>query len=492
MSISPPVTSGNTRVTALISPGRWLSSADRIAQAGNGKKFSWGCAGILFVLYSVLSIRLQQKMLTTGFDLGIFEQEVRSYSQGHAPTSGLKGPGFNLLGDHFSPITALIAPFYRIFPSSLTLLVVQAALLAVAAVPLSRWAHDIGGRQAALVVGFGYGASWGIASAVGFDFHEVCFAVPLLAFSVTALGRRRWRVAVLWALPLLLVKEDLGLTLAAIGGYVAWRGSYRLGAVTIAAGIGGTLLETFVLIPAFNPAGHYSYSGNLSGVGGQGGLAGLLHLPLDLVTPQTKVVTLVLLLAPTAFMAVRSSLLALAVPTLTWRFLSDNPAYWGTQFHYSAVLMPIVFAAFVHALERSVAGKPLRERRVVRTGLFAGACVTLALIPAFPLSQLATVDFWQTSPRIAAAHRLLDEIPSGASVAASNSLVPQLTNRCTVALFGTPNLQPTDWIIVDTDGDQAGFPVPAQEQARQVAAAYEAGYHTAAQDNGFLLLHRTA
>src|SRR5262249_46369324 len=50
-----------------------------------------------------------------------------------------------------------------------------------------------------------------------FDFHEIAFAIPLLAFSLSALVRRRLRPAVLWALPLVFVKEDQGFTVAAIG-----------------------------------------------------------------------------------------------------------------------------------------------------------------------------------------------------------------------------------------------------------------------------------
>ena len=41
-----------------------------------------------------------------------------------------RAAGFNLLGDHFQPIVALIAPFFRVFPSSATLLVAQALLTA--------------------------------------------------------------------------------------------------------------------------------------------------------------------------------------------------------------------------------------------------------------------------------------------------------------------------------------------------------------------------
>ncbi|MEY9841133.1 DUF2079 domain-containing protein [Streptacidiphilus sp. EB103A] len=442
----------------------------------------WCAALVLFAAYAALSVRRHQLLLTSGYDLGIFEQAVRSYAHGHLPVSALKGPGFPLLGDHFSPVLALLAPFYLLWPSAVLLLVAQAALLAVAVVPLARWAQRTTGRGAATVVAFGYGASWGIAETLGFDFHEVAFAVPLLAFSLAALGEGRMRAAAAWALPLLTVKEDLGLTATAIGGIIAWRGARRLGAALAAAGLLGSALEMLVLIPAFNPSGTYGYFGTLP-TAAPGG-SGLLHLlTVGLVTPGVKTGMLLTLLAPTAFLALRSPLLWAAVPTLAWRLTSNNSFYWGTGFHYSAVLMPIVFAAFVDTLQRM-------DRRARRHALAVSAVVTAALLPQHPFVQLARADTWRTDPRIAAAHRVLDLIPDGATVAAGNRLAPQLTNRDQVSIFGVAAAA-TDpqWIVVDTV-DDGGWPVSTRHQAQLVDQALAHGYTTAADRSGYLLLHR--
>jgi len=439
---------------------------------------------VCFAAYTALSVRLHQRMLTTGYDLGIFEQAVRSYAHGHLPVAELKGPGFPLLGDHFSPMLALLAPFYRIWPTPVTLLVAQAALFAVAVVPLARWAEDVRGRGAALVVGLGYGTSWGIAAAVGFDFHEVCFAVPLLAFSLTALGRGRARAAALWALPLLLVKEDLGLTVAVVGLLIARTGEHRRTGFAVAlAGVLGSALEILVVIPAFNPGGAFTYTSSVPGAetssSGVGDL--LLHFTVGLVTPDAKAQTLLTLLAVTAFLAVRSPLLWVAAPTLLWRFVSDNPAYWGTGYHYSAVLMPVVFAAFVDALSRP---------GPVRYALAASATVTALLLPQYPLWQLTQPDTWHTDQRLATARRLMDRIPDGATVAASNRLVPQLTNRTEVSVFGLPVSRPDpQWIIDDTQQPQ-GWPITPDQEHGLLAEARENGYRTVADDDGYVLLQR--
>ncbi|MFC1437173.1 DUF2079 domain-containing protein [Streptacidiphilus sp. N1-10] len=461
------------------------------ADRSGGTRWVWGAAAVLFALYAALSVRDQQRILTTGYDLGIFEQAVRSYAHGQLPVSALKGPGFPLLGDHFSPVLATLAPFYRLWPTPMTLLIAQAALLAVAVVPLAGWAQQVAGRRAAVLVAFGYGGSWGIASAVGFDFHEVVFAVPLLAFSLTALARRRMRAAAAWALPLLLVKEDLGLTVAVIGALIAWRAGRNhrlLGLATLAAGVLGTALEVLVVIPAFNPGGQYAYWSGMPATGSDAGqgVAGLLYqATIGLVTPQTKAVTLVLLLATTAFLAVRSPLLWIAAPTLAWRMVSTNPAYWGTGYQYSAVLMPIAFAALVDGL-----GRWPGPVRTAWPYLVAGAAVTAVLLPQYPLAALLRPSTWHTGPRVAAAHRVLAMIPDGATVSASNRLVPQLTSRATVSEFGFPGL-PLDaqWIVVDT-ADPQGWPVSGEQQQQDVAAAEAEGFRTVSDQDGYLLLHR--
>lgn len=454
-----------------------------------GRMLAWSTATVLFALYAALAVRDQQRMLTGGFDLGIFDETVRSYAHGSWPTVPLKGGGFNELGDHFSPIWALLAPAYRLVPTVYTLLFAQAALLALAAVPLVRWAARAVGPRTAFNVGVGYGLSWGVASAAGFDVHEVAFAVPMLAFAAAALGGRRWVAAVAWAAPLLLVKEDLGLTLAAIGLYIAAHGARRLGLATAAAGLLGTVIEVKILIPAFNASGTYDYIGSINGAL-SGGISGLPQAALHLVTPETKLVTVVLMLAVTGFLALRSPLTLLAVPTLTWRFLSDNQAYWGTGYQYSAVLMPVVFAGFVDALARLSATGHLQSAAIRRTAVLTSLATTAALLPDYSLWALTQASTWHTAPRIAAARRILAEIPDDATVAAANSLAPQLTDRDTVSLFDPPAVAARPaWVVVDTDVPD-DFPLAPGQQAQIISELRGAGYQTVANRDGYLLLKR--
>ncbi|MEV7214110.1 DUF2079 domain-containing protein [Kitasatospora cineracea] len=475
----------------------------------------------LFGAYGTVAVVRQQRMETSGFDLGIFEQGVRGYAGLGAPVATLKGTGLNLLGDHFSPVLAVLAPLYRLFPDARTLLLAQAALLALSALPVARLAVDRLGPVRGAVVGCGYGLSWGLWSAVEFDFHEVAFAVPLTAFAVEALARGRWRAAVGWALPLLLVKEDQGLMVAAVGAYVFARGRRRLGAAAVLAAVAATVLAVVVVIPAYNPGGQYTYAASGSWQGGD---------PLvRLLLPVEKWRTVLALLLPTGFLALRSPLVLLAVPSLAARFWSDNPAYWGTGQHYNAVLMPIVFLALADGLgrlprparwltsRRLPQGRPLApvlapapapgragtltlERTAApaaeRTAAPRSARArALALVPVlvavvavllFPAAPAGAPD-----PGLAAARTALAAVPDGARVAASNRLAPQLTARCTVSLFpyltrpgqDAPWGRPTaEWVaVLDRPGD---FPLPEPEMRRARAELAGQGYREVAAGGG--------
>lgn len=419
-------------------------------------------AGMFFVGYAAWSIALHRAYQSTGFDLGIFEQAVRSYAEGHWPTADLKGPGFPLLGDHFSPILAVLAPFYLLHRSPETLLVAQALLLASSAIPVTRLATSVLGVRSGAVIGFAYGMSWGLLHAVRFDFHEICFAVPLAAFALERLALRQWRPAVAFALPLVLVKEDLPWTVVAIGLYLVLQRQRRLGWTVAAFGAGVGVLVVCVVLPLVNPSGGYAYWSTL----GQHSIG---------VVPRLG--TVLALLAPTVFLAVRSPLVLLALPTLGLRFVSGNPVYWGTDFHYNAILMPIMFIAFVDAMRRV---------RPIRFAVPLCLVITLGLA-AIPISQANGQPPWTAEQRVAA-DAVLDRIPDGATVAAANRLAPHLTNRCRVFLFPLQAMRP-EWVVVALPS--AGWPVSVVDEQNKVNALPGLGYRLVADSGNVLLFHRS-
>ncbi|MFE6687071.1 DUF2079 domain-containing protein [Streptomyces sp. NPDC057743] len=426
-------------------------------------------AGLFFLAYAALSFWRYRTFSTISWDLGIFEQAVRGYAHLRAPIVDLKGPGTNILGDHFSPILVLLAPFYRLLPSPLTLLTAQAALFALSAIPVTRAAARHLGRRRGLALGLAYGLSWGTQKAVDFDFHEIAFAVPLIAFALDAALRGRWNTAAYWAVPLVLVKEDLGVTAAAIGALALLRARRPapLPLALVAFGLTATAVTLTLLIPAFNGSGSYDYWAKLGSHGGAG-------VPLDVALR-----TLLWVLLPTTgLLALRSPLLLVAAPTLGWRFLSHEPHYWGTDWHYSAVLMPVVFLALVDALPHARASARPWLRSYAHHLPAAVLATALALTTTLPLARLSEAATYRTPPPAVAAERLLDRIPDGATVESDVRPMSRLIGRAQVYWVGNTGGLTPRYVAVqcrDDDGHGDGREAEravADAEARHPGAAY--------------------
>lgn len=408
-------------------------------------------AGTVFVglaiLYAAISIQQYRRMDSFVFDLGFFESLVRDYSQGHLPELQVTDSAVAAL--HFSPILVLLAPLVLLVSSPLTLLVAQAVLVASGVVPLMRAA---GTGAMVWVVAVSYGLAPGFGALFGFDFHEVAFAVPLLSLSMAAMLSADHRAAVLWSLPLVLVKEDLGLTIAALGLVVLLRGSRRWGVLAMVFGTSSFLLVQWWVLPALNVG---VMSNAFAVKYAPGGPADALRVFTQ--GAGSKLRTVMMLLLPTGLLALRAPMLLLVtLPTFGWRFVSDRQTYWDPWYQYDAVLVPIVVAAMIE-------GARLLRGRQRDAALGAAVVLTALLLPLQSFSQVWNPVFWQTPPRVASIDKVLDRIPSGSRVAASDDLGGRIGLRTELYLVGD---------TLDPDGP----PLPASEFDRVEWVAFDRTY----------------
>ena len=412
-------------------------------------------SALSFAAYTLYGCLQWRRLAVPSWDLGIFTQLMRDYAALQAPIAPIKGTGFNLLGDHFHPLLIVLAPFYAAFPSGLTLLLVQAALVVVSAFVVTRLGVEKLGTITGLGIGFAYAVSWGIGNAVASQFHEIALALPLLALSLAALVRKRWLASALWAAPLVFVKEDLGLTVLVIGVVLAMRGARRLGVALSAWGVFWFAATTLLILPLLNPHGAWDYGGS-SNVGGS-----LLHLGdtlASLVTTQ-KFETIILLVLATAALAFRSPISLAVLPTLAWRFLSDNSAYWGPTWHYSAVLMPILFVALIDALLLARRSRRPWLRGYGRIAVPITVAFALVMLPQQPLAELVRPESYAPAPSgtIAA----MDTIPDHATVASDLTYLAYLSSRTTVYWLGNTGNPATDYVILDRNSASWGNNPPA-------------------------------
>jgi uncharacterized membrane protein len=435
----------------------------------------WLIALAVFAAYSVISVSRYLQLEPGSWDLGIFTEYVKQIAHLHAPVVSIRGPGFNLLGDHFQPIVALVAPFFRLAPSPVTLLLAQALLTALSVIPVSRAARAKLGTTAGWVIGAAYGFSWGLQQMIDFDFHEIAFAVPLLACSLSALLRGKTRAAVIWALPLVFIKEDQGFTVAALGLIIlvkAWRAHSNseadAGLFLLLWGIAWSLVAIVVIIPHFNVTHQYPYWNDGGAIG-----AGTGQHPISALAGQVtnayrqKLETTAMILLPVAFLALRSPIALVALPSLALRFLSVNSYFWGTTWHYNATVMPIAFIAAIDTLARVRAARAGtgRVRRALATATIRLSLVAMLAIAAvlalhFPLDGLGNSQTYLIDQHVRAENAAMAKVPDGTTVETTLTMLAPLAARDDTFWIGARPNPPPQYIVFD-ESNSGWDPAPS-------------------------------
>jgi uncharacterized membrane protein len=453
-----------------------------------------GLALVAAVAYAAISIYRHDHFASNAYDLGVQDQTVWGYSQLQMiPNTVEMIP--NLLGDHFHPILMVIAPLYWIWDDVRVLLVVQAVLLAAAGIPIFWWARQRLGLIPAIAFEAAYLTFWGVFSGVIFDFHHVAFAVPAVSFGLYAVLTTRNRL--FWAMLVLglLTRENIALTFAAIGVYIALvQHRWRLGAAVIALSVAwfAALIEFVMPAIAGVPYRHWTY--DALGTGPGSALLYLIRHPLSslrlLVDNSAKLKLLGGLLGAWLFLPVLSPLALVAIPTLFERLWSSNPALWSASFQYSLVIAPILAFAAVDALARLQNVLPLPRWRV-RVGVGVSLAVLAAgLILSFgvvaPFDEVGT---YISSRQVSDIQSCLTVIPADAGVSASTELLPHLSHRRQIYLLTMK--RDADYVAIDVAAYLGHFSTGEEAAIRTtITESMANGYGVACSRGTTVVLHR--
>ena len=414
------------------------------------------------------------------------------------------------LGIHVEPIILLIAPLYLIHSGPQTLILLQTIALALGAIPLFLLARR---RLPELpFVGVAFVASYLLApellGSAMWDFHPVALATPLLMTAIWALDARRYRWFIVTALLAAFTKEDVALALIPLGLYVAYGQRKRLlGLSTVALSLAWIYLCFGVILPHFNggSSGGNTYWYRYAWLGRSAKAAAanaLTHpwIPVSYILGDAAHRGYLLLLGATGggFGLFAPALWVCALPEIAVNVLSSHAEQYSGFFQYNAVSLPFLMAASVYgvgawyrrrlrreqgidALPRPDAPPPTKSRRTAvlararwlsryvyhlwDTGLhhipissrFIGSTVIIWLLFTANLS-LATADsrftaFWHTGDIPASSQAQMDallaEVPANASVAASDSVDPHLSDRYTLFLMPDPLSYQAEYVAVD-------------------------------------------
>jgi len=407
------------------------------------------------VLYAAVGIFRHDHFGSAAFDLGIQDQTVWGYSHLQMIPNTVLGIR-NPLGDHFDPVLMALAPLYWIWSDPRMLLVAQAVILAAASVPLFVWTQRRLGTPAALAIQVSELAFWGLLAGVLFDFHHVVVAVAAISLAIYAVLERRDRL--LWAATVLglLTREDVALTMAAVGVYVlVVQRRWRPGLAIVAVSVGWFVAVLRLVIPALGGAPYPHWTYNALGPGPGSAAAHVVRHPLQsaalLFTPAEKLRTWAALLSAWLFLPVISPVFLLALPSLAERFWSANEQLWTTHYHYSLTIAPILAFAAADTIARAARRWDTRRARALLlagVGALAAANLLLSAAVVRPLAELGS---YVSTARAAEIQSCLDVIPADASVAATPYLVPHLSHRRLIfpIVPGRPLPAGTDYVAVD-------------------------------------------
>ena len=274
---------------------------------------------------------------------------------------------------HNDIFLAFLAPFYFIYSGPETLLVIQTVATALGALAVYGISNIIFEKKSnvhliSLFFSFAYLMYPALQRANQFDFHAVVLATPLLLFMYYFYLRKKYTLSSLCALGALLTKEQVGLTIAFFGIFVAitafkqiknavvQKKEFIFAGILAFVGIGWFVLSMAYIIPYFRQGVHFalSYYGDF-GDTPKGILLGLFSNPplvMHYVFREDTLEYLVAVLGPLGFLSLFSPVhLLIAAPEFAINILSQSGAMRNIYFHYTAVTTPFIFISTLYGFQ---------------------------------------------------------------------------------------------------------------------------------------------
>ncbi len=380
------------------------------------------------------SLRIHYTLGTGAYDLGLYDQGIWLLSRFKAPAVTLIGR--NLFGDHTSFILLLLVPLYWIAPGAGTLFLVQSAALSAAAIPVFLLTRRATGREwVAFSVATAYLANPTINLVNTEDFHPDAFLPVLVGLAIWFAVTSRWRPYAITVVLMLLVKEDVVLILVPLGLWVALRHHRTYGIVTAAMSIAYFVFAVAVI--------H-----GLSGTGFPnawripfGGFWGLIKTTwthpgevVDYLVSGDRPWYLWQIGIPLAFGFLLSpGVAAVAVLVVGSNVVSNFAYQHQIRFHYSAVIVAILFMAVAIGLGR------------VRGRLLKGAVAVLVACAVWTGYLWSDVGLGRypryTEPDSAVATQAQDIIaliPGDAAISVETGIAAHVARRKDVYMFPNP------------------------------------------------------
>ena len=400
----------------------------------------WFGAALFAVVFGTLAVQNHRNFGTWSFDMGIYDQGFWLVSQGK---SWITVRGIDMWGHHVNLIAFAFVPFYWLGAGPSFLVVVQATVLGLGAVPTYLIARDrLRSPWTAAVMALVFLMYAPIQWIAWANFHPEALVITPLLFAWWHATRRNWR----WAFGCLLIalstREDTAMAVFVMG-LVLWlvmrrtpeadRRDRRAALAVAALGVVWYLLTMRVIIPAFNRGQQPFYISSFYGNYGDD----VFDIARTIVTRPDRVVSdgtqpdrlrfyRDLLLPWGGLPLGGAAQLLMALPQMLASVIGLSPYARSIRYQYTSVMIaPIVIAAVEGA---AVVLRHQWGRRVVLPWLVLCAYVSNVAWSPSPIG--ANDEVWaRPTVRHDAMRTALGLVPDDASVTATYSLLPHLSHR---------------------------------------------------------------
>ncbi|WP_047488306.1 DUF2079 domain-containing protein [Terriglobus sp. TAA 43] len=397
------------------------------------------------VLLAGLTYFAVKKYLVFGYvgqDLAYFGQIMHTTLHGHLFWGSLlqdvlySHPVTTDFAGHNSPIMFLFLPFYAIFQSPITLLVLRNITMVACAYPVFRIAKLSSTDRAARIWAVAFLLVPVIFYQSVFDFYPLSFVALPVLFTILYYLEGKFRPFTIAFFFTLAVREDLALfavCLAVVA--LVQRKSMRWIALPLIAGLVWGVLSYKVVLPHALNGASFVTDACFSHLGATPTemLTHVCSSPQTTVLTRNNIVYLKQLLTPTGLLLpFGSSLVIASFPFLAINLLAGAGKCITTVIYaqYSVVPATVLFIAAL-LFSTNSKSKLASLSRLRLSSSRVAPLITLALTVATLAFATGKAQFDEISkqPWDAEAHKVAAMIPSDASLAAPRYMLPAVANR---------------------------------------------------------------
>ncbi len=411
-------------------------------------------AAVLFIGFSAsVTVCRYLGYGSSTFDLGIFSQMFHYMKTTGLPLTTCEREGLlSHFAVHISPIWYLMLPFYALFPSPITLQILQSLILASAVIPLYLLAKKMGfSPKAMLVLCVCFCAFPALSGGQFYDVHENCFLTPLLFWMLYFFEKEKYLPMWGFAVLTLLVKEDAAIYVAAVALYMLCeRKQYKLGVPLLLTAVVWFFAATAIL----SRFGDGEMSASRFGpylIGDSTGMLSVLKtvfvnpgLLLFEIFQEDKIKFLLQMLVPLGFLPFfgkKLSRLILLIPMLLVNLMPDWEYQYSIFFQYVFGSTALLFYLTLLNLRDLSASR----RRFCLPMIAAFT----ALIAVSQLSGSFTnvTHYFEKKESYEVITEELKKIPEDASVSAHGFYLPHVADREFVYDLSTDT--PAEYVVID-------------------------------------------